>query len=114
MIDYKLDLATSILTLRPESALEKNDFIEVAQALDPQIEQHGDLVARGGFAGGSDGIFEIEDDGIGAQRERLFDATRMVAWGEKEGAVEGHTELVLNRAQKLTTEETEGKDEAKG
>ena len=35
MIDYHLDTATSILTLRPESALEKNDFIEVAQALDP-------------------------------------------------------------------------------
>jgi len=43
MIDYHLDTATSILTLRPESALEKNDFIEVAQALDPQIDQHGDL-----------------------------------------------------------------------
>jgi len=43
MIVYHLDPATSILTLRPESALEKNDFIEVAQALDPQIDQHGDL-----------------------------------------------------------------------
>jgi len=26
MIDYHLDTATSILTLRPESALQKNDF----------------------------------------------------------------------------------------
>jgi len=43
MIDYHLDTATSILTLRPESALEKNDFLEVAQALDPQIAAHGDL-----------------------------------------------------------------------
>ena len=43
MIDYHLDTATSILTLRPESALAKNDFIDVAHALDPQIEQHGDL-----------------------------------------------------------------------
>jgi hypothetical protein len=43
MIDYHLDTATSILTLRPESALQGNDFIEVAQALDPQIAQHGDL-----------------------------------------------------------------------
>ena len=43
MIDYHLDLDTSILTLRPESALTKNDFAEVAAALDPQIEQHGDL-----------------------------------------------------------------------
>ena len=43
MIDYHLDLDTAILTLRPESALTKNDFAEVAAALDPQIEQHGDL-----------------------------------------------------------------------
>ena len=43
MIEYHLDTATSVLTLRPESALQKNDFVTVAQALDPQLEQHGDL-----------------------------------------------------------------------
>ena len=43
MIDYHLDPATAVLTLRPESALQKSDFTELAQAVDPQIEAHGDL-----------------------------------------------------------------------
>ena len=43
MIDYNLDPATAILTLRPESTLTKNDFADVAAALDPEIEKHGDL-----------------------------------------------------------------------
>jgi len=43
MIDYHLDPATAILTVRPESALEKSDFAAMAKAIDPQIDQHGDL-----------------------------------------------------------------------
>jgi len=43
MIDYHLDPATAVLTLRPESALQKSDFAELGKAVDPQIEQHGDL-----------------------------------------------------------------------
>jgi hypothetical protein len=43
MIDYHLDRAAAILTIRPESALEKSDFAELAKAVDPQIEEHGDL-----------------------------------------------------------------------
>lgn len=43
MIDYHLDPATAVLTIRPESALQKSDFAELATAVDPQIEEHGDL-----------------------------------------------------------------------
>ncbi|OBH00664.1 MULTISPECIES: STAS/SEC14 domain-containing protein [unclassified Mycobacterium] len=43
MIDYDLDSAHNILLVRPESALDKNDFTELAKAVDPQIEANGDL-----------------------------------------------------------------------
>lgn len=43
MIEHDLDKATSILVVRPESALDKNDFVEMAKAIDPQIEANGDL-----------------------------------------------------------------------
>lgn len=43
MIDAHLDPATSVLTLRPRSALEIRDFVDLAKTVDPQIEQHGDL-----------------------------------------------------------------------
>jgi hypothetical protein len=43
MIEYDLDTAHSILLVRPESALDKNDFVQIAQAVDPQIEANGDL-----------------------------------------------------------------------
>jgi hypothetical protein len=43
MIDYHLDAATGVLTLHPKSALQKSDFSALAQAVDPQIEEHGDL-----------------------------------------------------------------------
>jgi hypothetical protein len=43
MIKYELDTAHSILLVRPESALDKNDFVELAEAVDPQIEANGDL-----------------------------------------------------------------------
>ncbi len=43
MIDYDLDTEHSILLMRPESALDKDDFVELAKAVDPQIEAKGDL-----------------------------------------------------------------------
>ena len=43
MIEYDLDTAHSILQVRPKSALGKNDFVELAKAVDPQIEGGGDL-----------------------------------------------------------------------
>lgn len=43
MIDYHLDPATAVLTIRPESALAKSDFTELTRVVDPQIDEHGDL-----------------------------------------------------------------------
>ncbi len=43
MIEYDLDTAHSILLVRPKSALDENDFVELAKAVDPQIEATGDL-----------------------------------------------------------------------
>jgi len=43
MIKYNLDPATSVLTVHPESAFDKNDFAELAKTVDPHIESTGDL-----------------------------------------------------------------------
>lgn len=43
MIEYDLDTEHSILEVRPKSALDKEDFVELAKAVDPQIEANGDL-----------------------------------------------------------------------
>lgn len=43
MIDYELDSAHSVLLVRPESALDKEDFVQLAKVVDPQIEANGDL-----------------------------------------------------------------------
>lgn len=43
MIDFELDTASKILRLRPESSLEKDDFVELAKAVDSELETHGDL-----------------------------------------------------------------------
>jgi hypothetical protein len=43
MIDFHWDADTSILTVRPESPLETSDFAELTKAVDPKIEQGGDL-----------------------------------------------------------------------
>ena len=43
MIDYELDTDNRIVHLRPESSLDKADFAELASAVDPEIEAHGDL-----------------------------------------------------------------------
>ena len=43
MIEHDLDTANSILLVRPESARDKDDFVELAKAVDPLIEDNGDL-----------------------------------------------------------------------
>ena len=43
MIKYDLDKPNSILTVRPESSLDKSDFTELAKAVDPEIEANGKL-----------------------------------------------------------------------
>src|SRR6476660_4818045 len=45
MIEYDLDTEHSILHLQPKSAIENDDFVELAKAVDPHIE------ATGGLAG---------------------------------------------------------------
>ena len=43
MIDFDLDPTHSIVVVRPQSRLDKEDFVELAKAVDPQIEATGDL-----------------------------------------------------------------------
>jgi SpoIIAA-like len=43
MIDYELDKANRVLRVRLESSLDKNDFAELSKAVDPEIENNGDL-----------------------------------------------------------------------
>jgi hypothetical protein len=43
VIEYDFDTAHSILEVHPKSALDKKDFVELAAAVDPQIEATGDL-----------------------------------------------------------------------
>lgn len=43
MIEYDLDRRHSILHVRPRSALEAADFTRLASAVDPYIEETGDL-----------------------------------------------------------------------
>jgi hypothetical protein len=43
MITYKLMQTEGILILTPESPLESSDFEKLAQAIDPYIEQNGNL-----------------------------------------------------------------------
>ena len=43
MIDHTLDTANAILILRPVSSLAKPDFLQLANTVDPYIEEAGDL-----------------------------------------------------------------------
>lgn len=43
MLDYDFDTTHSIVIVRPQSRLDKDDFVKLAQAVDPQIEQAGQL-----------------------------------------------------------------------
>jgi N-acetylglucosamine kinase-like BadF-type ATPase len=43
MIDHTLDIANSILYVRPKAALAKEDFAELAKTVDPHIEKSGKL-----------------------------------------------------------------------
>ena len=43
MIEHNLDIANAILYIRPQSALEIDDFVQLAKTADPFIEKNGDL-----------------------------------------------------------------------
>src|SRR5271166_6621515 len=43
MIEFDLDTAHSILLVRPQSALDTADFVELSKAVDPLIETTGEL-----------------------------------------------------------------------
>jgi hypothetical protein len=43
MIEHTLDTANSILYVRPKSSLEQSDFVQLAKAVDPYIEETGGL-----------------------------------------------------------------------
>lgn len=43
MLDYTVDQENSIVLVHPESALDTNDFIQLAKVVDPHIEANGDL-----------------------------------------------------------------------
>ncbi len=43
MIRYHLDDTTGVLVVHPESAFDKSDFAELAEAVDPHLEAVGDL-----------------------------------------------------------------------
>ena len=55
MIEYDLDTENSIVVVRPKSALKKDDFTKLANAVDPHIEATGDLagviIEASGFPG---------------------------------------------------------------
>jgi len=43
VIEHTLDTENSILYLQPKSALEEDDFVQLAKVVDPYIEKSGDL-----------------------------------------------------------------------
>lgn len=43
MIEHSLDASNSILLVRPKSALEAADFVQLAKTVDPHIEKTGGL-----------------------------------------------------------------------
>ena len=43
MMEHSLDTAHSILYVRPKSALQQDDFAQLAKTVDPFIEKTGDL-----------------------------------------------------------------------
>jgi hypothetical protein len=43
MIEYDLDTEHSILHVQPKSAIEQDDFVKLAKAVDPHIEATGGL-----------------------------------------------------------------------
>jgi hypothetical protein len=43
MLEHSLDSARSILHVRPTSALQQEDFAQLARTVDPHIERTGDL-----------------------------------------------------------------------
>ena len=53
MIEYHLDTEHSILHVQPKSAIEQDDFVKLAKAVDPHIEATGGLSASSSTLRGS-------------------------------------------------------------
>ena len=47
MLEHTLDAAHSILYVRPQSPLQRDDFVRLAATVDPYIEKTGDLAVFG-------------------------------------------------------------------
>lgn len=45
MIEITLDTANAILYVQPKSALEEDDFVQLAKVVDPYIDKSGNLAA---------------------------------------------------------------------
>ena len=63
---------------------------DIAEALARALACGDDDGARRLLRRDRAGILEVEDRCIGIERERLLDAPRVIAWREKERAIDGH------------------------
>jgi len=43
MIEHSLDTEHAVLHVRPKSALQKDDFAQLAKTVDPYLDEHGEL-----------------------------------------------------------------------
>jgi hypothetical protein len=66
MIEYNLDTEHSILHVQPKSAIENDDFVKLAKAVDPHIEA----------TGGLSGLFVIQSALTSACRAPLCSSER--------------------------------------
>ena len=76
MIEHTLDAEHSILYLRPKSALARDDFVQLAKAVDPYIDKTGGL------------------DGL------IIEATRFPGW-ESLGAMAAHLRFVRDHHKRI-------------
>ncbi len=76
MIEHTLDAENSILYLRPKSALARDDFVQLAKAVDPYIEKTGGL------------------DGL------IIEATTFPGW-ESLGAMAAHLRFVRDHHKRI-------------
>ena len=70
MIEYNLDTEYSILHVQRKSAIEQDDFVKLAKAVDPHIE------ATGGLAGSSSNPRRFPDGGVLGQWSTSFALSR--------------------------------------
>jgi hypothetical protein len=95
MIDYNLDAAHSILYMRPKSALAAEDFVKIAEAVDPHIEATGGLagviIEVPEFTGWESKVAVVTDSTLVKLIESLAShfvaaEVRQFPWGETEVA----------------------------